>query len=195
MPASVTAFGSYAATGRTVSASERSYNPLSVGELGRNAVRALLGYSVTELPPQPPFAGGGVYAVYYQGPFIAYSALDDPIYVGKADRLYGRLTDHAASIDAAQNIDLASFGCRWLVLEPVWITLTEQILIDQYEPIWNRTLKGFGNHHQGRSRTRQARSQWDTVHPGRHWAAAMKPRDESAEELLERVVKHRRGET
>lgn len=173
----------------------RAYNPLSVDELGRNAVRALMAYDVAGLPPDPSFAGAGVYTVHYFGGFEPYVGLAAPIYVGKADRaLHGRLTDHAASIEAARNIALVDFGCRWLVLEPVWITLTEQILIDQYNPIWNRTIKGFGNHHQGRTRTNQRRSQWDTVHPGRHWAEAMQPR-ESAETLLESIAEHRKGET
>lgn len=169
----------------------RAYNPLSVRELGRNSVRALLDYPIAELPPQSAFEGAGVYAIHYEGPFEPYAALDAPIYVGKADRrLHGRLVEHAASIDAARNIVLGDFGCRWLVLEPVWITLTEQILIDQYKPVWNQIIKGFGNHDQGRTRTNQRRSQWDTVHPGRRWAENMQPRTETAEGLLQLIAEH-----
>lgn len=169
----------------------REYNPLSVDELGLNAVRALHTYPRATLPPNPPFAGGGVYAVYYSGDFPAYENLLDPIYVGKADKkLHGRLLDHASSIDAARNIDLAEFSCRWLILDAVWINLTEQILIEQYDPIWNRTLKGFGNHHQGGTRTNQRRSPWDSVHPGREWANAMQARNDVSE-LLKGIAAHR----
>ena len=146
---------------------------------------------IAELPPQPAFAGAGAYAIHYEGPFTAYAGLEAPIYVGKADKSpHGRLVEHAASIDAACNIDLGDFGCRWLVLEPVWIALTEQILIDRHHPIWNRIIKGFGNHDQGGTRKNQRRSQWDTVHPGRNWAKSMQLRPESAEGLLQLIAEH-----
>ncbi len=170
----------------------RAYNPLSVDELGRNAARALMDYDIAELPPQPQFSGAGVYTIHYSGSFPAYVDLDSPIYVGKADRgLHTRLSEHAASIDAATNLSCGDFGCRWLVLEQVWIGLTEQILIDRYDPIWNRVVKGFGNHHQGKARRDQQRSQWDTIHPGRAWAAMMQERSESTDHLLDRIAKHR----
>ena len=165
----------------------RSYNPLSVDELGRNAVRALLSYDTAPLPPVPPFEGGGVYTLYYEGDsFAPYAALGEkPIYVGRAAaKLHGRLLDHESSIDQAENLSVDDFRCRWLILEPVWINLTERILIDRFNPLWNRTIKGFGNHHQGKSRTQQARSPWDTLHPGRYWATDMQDCKESVSDLL-----------
>ena len=82
----------------------RAYNPLSVAELGRNAVRALMEYPIAVLPPDPPFAGAGVYTVHYAGTFRPYKRLETPIYVGKADKaLHSRLSDHAKSIDQADN--------------------------------------------------------------------------------------------
>lgn len=172
----------------------RAYNPLSVAELGSNAVRALMAYDTAALPPVPPFDGVGVYTVHYSGGFEPYIDLQPPIYVGKADKgLHRRLTEHATSIEQARNLDLADFACRWLVLEPVWIGLTEQILIERYAPVWNNVVKGFGNHHQGRSRVGQQRSQWDTLHPGRPWADDYRDREESMDALLRRISEHREG--
>ena len=146
--------------------------------------------------PPDPFDGPGVYTIYYDGTFAPYAGLGErPIYVGKADgRLHSRLTDHAGSIDAARNLALPDFGCRWLVIEPVWIGLTEQILIGRYDPVWNRVLKGFGNHHQGGGRRGQARSLWDTMHPGRHWAETMAEGRFTVDDLIQRIADHRTGE-
>jgi len=48
---------------------ERLYDPLSVEELGRNSVRALLEYPEVALPPKVAFNGYGVYAIHYRGNF------------------------------------------------------------------------------------------------------------------------------
>lgn len=180
----------------------RTYNPLSVDELGRNAARALMSYPPDRLPPETAFRGAGVYTIHYNGPFPAYTDLSDqePIYVGKADppgkrqgrrtavaasnTLYARLAGHADSINAAYNLNLDDFRCRWLILDPVWIGLTEQILVSQYQPIWNVTVSGFGNNDPGRGRWNQRRSQWDTLHPGRAWAANLQESNQSQEQIL-----------
>ena len=186
----------------------RAYNPLSLDELGRNAVRALMAYPTDTLPPAETFDGAGVYALHYTGLHPAYRALGDaPIYVGKADPpgrrqgrssaqressvLYQRLAHHARSIGAARNLRLSDFSCRWLVLDPVWIGLTEQVLIAQYEPIWNVVVDGFGNNDPGRGRWNQRRSQWDTLHPGRDWAFNLQDRGETEAEILAAIVEHR----
>jgi len=173
---------------------ERRYNPLSIEELGRNAVRALLVHPDDILPPDEPFDGCGVYTIHYRGTFPAYTDIgsEPPIYVGKADpvgkrqgrstgmdgpQLYKRLQEHADSIESATNLDLADFTCRWLVLDPVWIGLTEQVLIAEYRPLWNVVIDGFGNHDPGKGRRNQKRSQWDTLHPGRLWAAKLADND------------------
>ncbi len=186
----------------------RTYNPLSVDELGRNAARALMDYPPEVLPPAETFDGAGVYTIHYQGSFPAYANLgkDKPIYVGKADLpgkrqgraqpatpvLHRRLTEHAGSIDSATNLNLADFRCRWLVLDPVWIGLTEQVLIAGYRPIWNVVVDGFGHHDQGRTRRNQRRSRWDTLHPGRPWAAHYQDAKDSADAILEAISEHRK---
>ena len=128
-------------------ADTRAYNPLSVDELGQNAARALMNYPASPLPPVSAFDGAGVYTIHYSGSFDAYQDMPEPIYVGKADPpgkrqgrdstrqtgtvLHRRLSEHSASVESAENLDLDDFQCRWLVLDPVWIGLTEQVLISK----------------------------------------------------------------
>lgn len=187
----------------------RTYNPLDVDELGKNAARALMDYPSVNLPPDESFEGGGVYTIHYAGRFPAYADMVDrePIYVGKADlpgkrqgrraasrttpALYRRLSKHAETIQSAENLDLLDFSCRWLVLDPVWIGLTEQVLISTYRPIWNVAVDGFGNNDPGRGRHNQRRSQWDTLHPGRPWAVHLRDSTDSRGVILETIATHR----
>ena len=180
----------------------RIFDPLSVDELGRSAARALMVYPPDALPPSEAFTGAGVYTLHYLGRFSVYENLgiDKPIYVGKADppgrrqgrsaaarssaALYQRLAHHSRSIEAATNLELLDFRCRWLILDPVWIGLTEQVLISKYRPVWNVTIDGFGNNDPGRGRWNQRRSQWDTLHPGRDWASNLQDRDETMADML-----------
>lgn len=112
-----------------------------------------------------------------------------PLYIGKASprtltgttyavvdvdtpaagrRLYDRLSrDHRASIERASNLDVNDFACRMLVLNALWVPLTESALITQFEPVWNSTVRGFGNHAPGAGRSRGRISDWDILHPGR----------------------------
>lgn len=190
----------------------RTYNPLSVDELGRNAVRALMDYPCEALPPSDRFPGAGVYTIHYHGRFPAYQEIPEgaPIYVGKADppgkrqgaanrqtdepALHGRLRQHANTISQAENLDPGDFCCRWLLLAPVWIELTEQVLIDQYRPVWNVIVDGFGIHAPGKGRGRQARSRWDTLHPGRDFANLLPDRDENTEAIVSAIADHLRRE-
>jgi hypothetical protein len=187
----------------------RTYNPLSVDELGRNAARALIEYAADVLPPGESFDGAGVYTLHYLGRFQAYAGLgaDSPIYVGKADPpgrrqgrratdsattpLYSRLVHHSQSIESANNLNLCDFRCRWLVLDPVWVGLTEQVLIAQYQPLWNIVVDGFGNNDPGRGRRNQRRSQWDTLHPGREWAFNLQNRGTTGSEVVAAVLAFR----
>ena len=91
--------------------------------------------------------------------------------------------DHAKSIDQAINLDLNEFRCRFLVVEPVWITLAERFLINHFKPAWNTVIDGFGNHDPGRGRRGMRRPRWDVVHPGRPWAEALKA-EETASDII-----------
>lgn len=150
---------------------------------------------VQPLPPLQSFMGGGVYVLYYTGPFEAYKALADanrventkPIYAGKAvptgwrqgrkvtteaPNLYRRLKDHASSISAVQNLSLNDFACRFVILkgnEADMIVTVENALIREYVPLWNCEIDGFGNHDPGVHRYGQLLSDWDTLHTGRSW--------------------------
>ena len=189
----------------------REYNPLGIEELGKSAVRKLMDYPSVELPPTDPFDGVGVYTIHYQGDFPSYANMADeePIYVGKAEPrgrrqgrtghscqlpiLHGRLREHAASLEAVNNLKLSDFRCRWLVLDPVWIGLTEQVLIAVYRPIWNSVVDGFGNHDPGSGRRNQRRSPWDTLHKGRQWAESLRDSQFSADQIMGNVAMHREG--
>lgn len=131
--------------------------------------------------------GPGIYALFYTGDLEIYQSIAEsqPIYVGKAippggrkggkpdvtkPAIFGRLRNHAKSIEAARNLDLAHFQYRSLAVVPVWITLAEHFLVENYMPVWNVCLEGFGKNNPGGARTSGERSWWDTLHPGRAWA-------------------------
>ncbi len=181
------------------------YDPLNYKNLAASVVEALMAQSPTNLPPPTPFEGVGVYAVYYRGDFEAYASvkgIDIPIYVGSAVPagkrkgrtevpesqrvLYGRLIQHAKSIEQAENLRLHDFMCRYLVVVPVWITLAERSLIEHYRPVWNTVVEGFGNHDPGTGRRNMKRPRWDILHPGRSWAGHLQPA-ETAEQVIAKL--------
>ena len=112
---------------------ERPYNPLAKENLGKSVADALLERKFGPLPPPERFIAAGVYAIYYNGPFEAYSPLiqknriaarrglaQTPIYIGKAVPagarkggfglgsspglvLYNRLAEHADTIREAES--------------------------------------------------------------------------------------------
>jgi hypothetical protein len=198
-----------------------SYDPLSYENLARSVVGALMERAPGPLPPAQPFAGPGVYALYYHGPFEAYRAVaspgcERPIYVGKAIApgarkgrganeagegislfpwlpeqprsaeampLFQRLCEHAKSLEQTENLALADFRCRHLVVMPVWVTLAEHFLLSRYRPIWNSLVDGFGNHDPGSGRSAMRRPRWDILHPGRPWAARLAAAESPSEVL------------
>jgi hypothetical protein len=192
------------------------YNPLDRVNLARSVELALLDEPLSELPPRAPFVGAGLYALYYVGSFPAYAAIappacdagEVPIYVGRAiprgaraggdgllptttePVLYKRLFQHAASLGQVQNLNLADFRCRYLVVDDIWVPLAEALMIQNYQPVWNQVLQGFGNHDPGAGRRQGARPDWDEVHPGRRWAIRQTPARRSAEESLARIRAH-----
>ncbi|MDP7727620.1 Eco29kI family restriction endonuclease [Mycobacterium sp. TY813] len=195
-----------------------SFNPLDMENLGLSVGTALLTSEVHPLGDVPSFRGAGVYAIYYHGPLPYYSALvtatvggevpvEVPIYVGKAvpegartgvsitegsrtRKLSQRLNKHAESVRAAENLDIADFTCRWLVVEPIWIPLGESVTIARFAPVWNVIVPGFGNHDPGAGRRQGLRTRWDTLHPGRAFAPLFPERPETAEDIAADVAEY-----
>lgn len=190
------------------------YNPLDKRNLGASVAATMLATPVHSLP-LAPFIGAGVYAIYYHGDFAPYQrlsalnkdAFNVPIYVGKAVpagarkgglgmnvdhglALYSRLSEHFTSVSKATNLNENDFVCRYLVVDDIWIPLAESMLIEEYKPLWNRCIDGFGNHDPGRGRYQQQKSPWDCIHEGREWANNLKPNAVPKEDLLRKAVQY-----
>jgi Eco29kI restriction endonuclease len=138
------------------------------------------------------FYGSGVYALYYNGNFSAYTGIskrEHPIYVGKADpaapssktafeqgdRLANRLNDHRKNIaKATTTLRVEDFEYRALVVQTGWQIAAENYLIHLFKPIWNSEINiayGLGKHGDDPGTRANLRSPWDTMHPGRDWAS------------------------
>jgi hypothetical protein len=191
----------------------KPFNPLDKRNLGESVADALLQTEATTMPPAP-FIGAGVYVIYYIGSLPVYSVLATqnrngkfscPIYIGKAvpagarkgglgievehgQALYKRLSEHADSLNAATNLELTDFYCRFLSVEDIWIPLAESMLIERFKPVWNRVLDGFGNHDPGSGRHSGKMPQWDCLHPGRAWATRLQSCAFTRGELEQRVI-------
>ena len=175
------------------------YNPLAKSNLGESVAEALLRMDIKPLSSTAHLVGAGIYAIYYNGSFPPYApisaslggpAFERPIYVGKAvpkgarkggtglesgkgRALRDRLSQHAASIEEAGNLILEDFYYRALTVDDIWIPLGENVVIEKFQPLWNRVIDGFGNKTPGRGRATQRRSSWDELHPGRTFVAAL----------------------
>jgi hypothetical protein len=158
------------------------------------------------------FYGSGVYAIYYSGLFPAYqliSGKDHALYVGKADpetpdahtvegqgdRLSRRLLDHSRTILKAENLALEDFFYRYLVVKSGGQKEAEEYLINLFKPVWNSEMSvcfGFGKHGDSSDTRRNTRSPWDTLHPGREWAAGSGnvPNPKSKQQIAAEVVAH-----
>jgi hypothetical protein len=193
------------------------FDPLDYRVIVDSVLNALLRTPQGPMPPRERFDGAGVYAIYYRGKFPGYrpiSGTEVPIYVGKAipagarqggsdameqiepeagTVLYRRLREHGDSIGTTETLDIADFRCRFLVVTPIWISTAESLLIRRFLPLWNVCVDGFGNHHQGKGRVGQKRSDWDTLHPGRGWAQAMKQSKHTTDEINARIAAHFRA--
>ena len=168
------------------------YDPLTYDNLMAGLVVYFQKQDQARLNKATGIEGPGIYALYYTGTLPVYKPIADgeaPIYVGKAippgsrkgdtvdvsvPVLQRRLNEHAKSITQTVNLDAADFWCRYLAVQPVWITLTERFLIDHFRPVWNICLDGFGDHDPGIGRRDSERSWWDTMHSGRAWASKLR---------------------
>jgi hypothetical protein len=161
------------------------FNPLDKENLGKSVASALQRQDVESLPPIAPFQGAGAYAIYYTGTFLPYRRLTAlnkgelgawPIYVGKAvppgsrkglrrrtgrgTPLFTRLREHARTIEQVKSLQLEDFYCRYLVVDEIWIALTESMLIELYSPVWNTSLEGSATTTLGLA------EEFKRVHPG-----------------------------
>ncbi|MGB1235415.1 MAG: Eco29kI family restriction endonuclease [Planktomarina sp.] len=189
------------------------FNPLDKVSLAEAIQRKLMDMAPVSFDALKPFEGVGLYAIYYDGDFECYrraakanahSRWQVPFYVGKAvpkgsrkgalldagqtsNELSSRLQKHAATITAAENLNLRDFHVRYLCVDPIWIPLGESLMISEFGPIWNKLLDGFGNNDPGSGRYNQLRSRWDTLHPGRTWAEKCKVRPDQPKDLVRDV--------
>lgn len=196
------------------------YNPLDKLNLGRSVAEALLLSSVSPLSQIGDLLGAGVYAIYFTGDFEPYAPIaeknkyekfEQPIYVGKAvpkgarkgglsfdaskgRALRDRLRQHAASIEEARNLNLVDFHYRSLIVDDIWIPLGENMMIEQFQPIWNLVIDGFGNKDPGRRRANQYRSPWDVLHPGRQFAEKLAAGATTVEMLVRRLSEYFGGQ-
>ncbi|WP_036296970.1 Eco29kI family restriction endonuclease [Methylosinus sp. PW1] len=195
------------------------YNPLDKLNLARSVETELLGRAAIPLGECESIAGAGVYVIYYTGDFPAYAsiaavnregAFKVPIYVGKAipkggrkggvtkdsskgRALADRLRQHASSVDEANNLELADFFVRHLVVDDIWIPLGENMLIESFKPVWNRAIDGFGNKDPGIRRATQYKSPWDVLHPGRKKMEKLADSSLTPEFLIQRVADYLSG--
>jgi hypothetical protein len=175
---------------------EPIFNPLAKRNLGKSVVEALLESAEMPLKDVTSFAGAGIYAIYYRGDFPEYRPLSAinksegviPIYVGKAipkggrkghsidasldsTALAKRLIEHKSSIEEVESLRIEDFSYRSLVVDDIWISLGETLVIQKFQPLWNQVIDGFGNHDPGSGRYGGMRPLWDELHLGRAWAA------------------------
>ena len=152
------------------------YDPLTFDNLMSGLVRHFEAIDKSQLRELDGgnVEGPGIYALFYTVDLDFYEPIaadgQHPIYVGKAvppgsrkggkpdvskPMIFGRLKNHSRSIEAARNLDLAHFQYRSLAVVPVCITLAERFLVENYKPVWNICLEGFGKNVPGRARARQ----------------------------------------
>lgn len=193
---------------------KRPFSPLDKRALAESIEREVLSQQPMALGTLAPFEGAGVYIIYYSGDFELYAPLarrnrkaaTAPIYIGEAvppgarkgsdfdaphgNALFKRLSEHAKSVAAATStLKLEDFTCRFLAVDDVWIPLGEHLLIQNFKPVWNLVMDGFGNHDPGGNRPGRTPS-WDVIHPGRPWTARLKPSKFSEAEIRARVDAH-----
>jgi len=160
----------------------------------------------------PTFEGAGVYALFmkstdgtcYEGCLPSMH----PIYVGKAlpsgsrqgkkigagTALRSRLRKHLKSISEAENLDVETFLCRFMILQGQATDLIgamESYLIRQYNPLWNSFIDGFGINAPGAGRYNQSPSEWDTLHPGRSYAKPLTGKRRNKDEILNKITSYK----
>lgn len=195
------------------------YKNDAFAELVKDAVRFFNGTPIQSLPPSSSFHGTGVYAIYYTGKYSLYARYGElnrldyrfPIYVGKAvprgwrqsrssddpsiqsRELFSRLCQHSRSIQQGSGLSIDDFTCRFVIFEEAgsdMISTVEAALIKLNRPLWNSVVDGFGNHDPGSGRYEQAKSDWDVLHPGRHWAKKCNGQHNSKDSIMISIQHH-----
>lgn len=187
------------------------FDPSNPKVIGRFTALAMVAQERVPLADIGQFYGSGVYAIYYRGAYPLYAPLsgsETPIYVGQAapgeqgahtardqgPRLAARLNEHRKNIIKAETtLDIADFDARFLVVQSGWETAAEDYLIHLFRPIWNsetNLLYGLGKHGDAATTRANKRSPWDTLHPGRAWAAKSAEDARTPEQIFADVTAH-----
>lgn len=187
------------------------FDPSNPKVIGRFTALAMVAQERVPLASIGQFYGSGVYAIYYRGDYPLYAPLsgsETPIYVGQAapgeqgahsardqgPRLAARLNEHRKNVaKATTTLDVNDFEARFLVVQSGWETAAEDYLIHLFRPIWNNEtnlLYGLGKHGDSATTRANKRSPWDTLHPGRAWAAKSTEDARSREQIVAEVTAH-----
>jgi len=170
-------------------------------------VRNFRKLKLKELPLEK-FNGAGIYALYYTGSDDLYrnsSKSGVPVYIGRVQpnltqvepnlesaALYSKIKEQCKSIEDARNLAIEDFQCKYMVLDQAEMSLSEAIegqLINQFRPTWNVCVEGFANHDPGKSRLKQAPSEWDVLHPGRSWAKKLQGKAKTKGQVKNKMKK------
>jgi hypothetical protein len=112
----------------------------------------------------------------------------------QGDRLSRRLEDHRKNIGkATTTLAIGDFDYRALVVQSGWETPAEDYLIHLFRPIWNsetNILYGLGKHGDAAETRGNRRSPWDTLHPGRDWAAGSKLDARTIAQITDDLTRH-----
>lgn len=189
------------------------FDPAEPSLIGNFVALAMVAQDRKSLGSLTRFYGSGVYAIYYTGLNPLYgpiSGTETPIYVGKADpkgnpktaidqgtKLADRLNEHRRNIEKVAGIAIEDFECRALAVQTGYQAAAESHLIRMFRPIWNNEtgiLYGLGKHGDDASTRANNKSPFDTVHPGRKWAASS-PENQTVAEIKAKVREHFRSAT
>jgi hypothetical protein len=181
--------------------------------IGRFVSLALVAQDRRSLASILPFYGSGIYAIYYVGDAEVYkpiSGTETPAYVGKADpigspknvvdqgtKLFDRLKEHRRTITAVEGIEISDFEYRALAVQSGYQSSAEDHLKKLFAPIWNsetKILYGIGKHGDAATTRGNTKSPFDTLHPGRAWAASS-PEIKTQSQIRGEVEQHFRSTT
>lgn len=176
---------------------EMEINQQFINNILSNAETSILNNVKYPLTDLNKFEGNGIYAIFLTAPqgseYEGYVSADRPIYIGKAVvdgsrqgnvsnnsdkdfKIYSRLREHRRSIELGAGINTSMFKYTYITLSGIATNLNAAIeshLIRTFKPLWNSKIDGFGNHAPGSGRYEQSPSEWDTLHPGRAFAAKL----------------------